>query len=166
MENELRMKKKAAGGFSLIELVVVIAVVGILAVVVAPRWQSTPTNLEYEIRRVLNDVRYTQLLSLTTGQRYRWVRVSSTAYQIQDSSGTPIALPTGGSQWTLMTGASFGSFTNLPNNLIVFDSQGTPYTDTGSPGTALNATAVIQVSAGGQTRSIQIFPQTGFGQVT
>src|SRR5436190_169268 len=141
--------RRFTAGFTLIELVVVIAIIAILAVVALPRWQSGTTNVEYEVRRVLTDLRFAQLLSVTTGQRYRWVRNSATSYQILNQAGVAIVLPSGGAQWNLLTGESFGTFTNLPNNLIAFNTQGVPYTDAAIPGTALSATATIILTGGG-----------------
>ena len=124
-------------------------------------WIKSRTGIEE--RRILNDIRYTQALSMATGQRYRWVRTSATTYQIINSAGTALILPSGSTQATLTSNVSFGAFTNLPNNLIAFDSTGTPYTDTGSPGTPLAATAIIPAVIGSNTRSIQVTPSTGYG---
>lgn|SRR3990167_1632420 len=152
-------------GFTLVEVVIIILVIGIISVTVLPQWTATTLNLEFEARRVLNDIRYAQALSMSSGLRYRWVKASSTAYQLVNSSGSALVLPSGGTQLTLTSGISFGSFTNLPNNLIVFDSVGVPYTDTSTPGTALAAAAIIPITANGSTRTIQITPQTGYGML-
>lgn len=150
-------------GFSLLELVFVILVIAVLSVVVLPKWTATTTNVNYEARRLLSDVRYTQALSVTTGQRYRWVKLSATTYQITNEVGTPIILPSGTTQWTLTGGITIGTLTNLPSNLIAFNAEGVPYTTTGMPGTALAANALIPLSGGGTIRSVQISPETGYG---
>lgn len=149
-------------GFTLMEMVIVILIIGILAVVVVPSSNPSDSTLEYQARQVLNDIRYTQALSMATGQRYRWVRTSSSTYQILDSSGTAIALPNGGTTLTLTSGITFGSLSNLPSNLVVFDSFGVPYTDTSTPGTALASTASIPLSNGTLTRSVTITANTGY----
>lgn len=148
-------------GFTLIELVVVLILISILAVGVYIAWPTTTINLGAEADQIADDLRYTQSLSMTKGARYRWTKVSSTTYQIQDSSGNPVLLALGSSTATLNSGITFGTFTNLPNNLIVFNGQGVPYTDTGSPGTTLASAATITVTASGQTKIISITPQTG-----
>jgi MSHA pilin protein MshC len=150
-------------GFTLVELVLVMLVIGILSVAVMPKWYTTGTSVNYEARRLLSDIRYTQALSVATGQRYRWVKVSASTYQILNESGSPIVLPSGGTVLTLTSGVTIGTLTNLPSNLVAFNSQGTPYTTTTIPGTALAATAIIPLSAGSVTRSVQITPQTGYG---
>lgn len=150
-------------GFTLIELVLVIVLIGIIGVAVLPQWTSSSLSLEFEARRVLNDIRYAQALSMTTGQRYRWVKLSSTSYQLTNESGAAVLLPSGVMQITLPTDMTFGSLTSLPNNLIAFNSEGSPYVTTSLPGTALSATATIPMTMGSQTRSIQVTSQTGYG---
>lgn len=152
-------------GYTLVELILVISIVGVIMVSVMPRWQGTATNVGYESQRLLNDIRYAQALSIMTGQRYRWVKTSVNSYQIQNSSGTPITLPLGGTTMNFSSGVIFGTLTNLPNNLLAFDSVGVPYTSASTPGTALASTASIPISASGQLFTVQITPQTGYGVV-
>lgn len=152
-----------AYGFTLIELIIVVMVVGIISVTVMLQWPATSLNLNYEARRVLDDVRYTQALSMTTGLRYRWVKTSANTYQILNEAGTAIVLPSGGTQVTLSSGIVLGALGNLPNDLVAFSSLGSPYIDSTIPGTALAATASIPISGGGQTRIVQISPETGHG---
>ena len=150
-------------GFTLIELLFIILLIGVVSVTLLLQWPTTSLNLEYEARRVLNDIRYTQALSITSGQRYRWVNVSSSTYQIVNEAGTPILLPSGSNQLTLINGVTLGTLSNLPNNLIAFNSQGIPYVDSTIPGTTLTATASISINATGQSRTVQISPETGYG---
>jgi prepilin-type N-terminal cleavage/methylation domain-containing protein len=148
-------------GFTLIELVIVLVILGILSTGAYVQWNAAKTNLGAEADKLAQAIRYTQSLSMTKNQRYRLVETSSTTYQITNSSGTPIIQPSGNTTVTLYSGISFGTFSNLPNNLIVFDSKGIPYTDTGTPGAALSATATMTLTASGTTKSITIAPQTG-----
>ncbi len=155
--------KSAGQGFTLLELVLVILIVGIIAITVTPTSTQAPIRLAYEAQRILNDIRYTQAMSMASGQRYRWVRTSSTAYQITNEAGSALILPNGSSTLTLSNGVSFGSFTNLPNNLVAFDSRGAPYTTSSVPGTALGSTASIPLTNGSQTFTVSITPTTGYG---
>lgn len=155
------IKNKMQKGFTLVEFVIVILLVTILSVMVVFSWQGSTITTEGQAQQVANDIRYAQSLAMTGGQRYRWVRVSATTYQVQNNSGTPVMLALGSTTGTLSSGATFAAFTNLPSNLIAFDGQGTPYTDTGSPGTALSSSASIPVTAGEQTSTVVISPQTG-----
>ncbi len=152
-----------SAGFTLVELIFVILIMGILAVSVIPKWTGTSLGVEFEARRLVNVIRYTQALSVATGQRYRWVKVSSSSYSILNQSGTAIILPSGGTILTLSNNVSIGSLSNLPDSLVAFDSQGVPYTTSSTPGTTLGSTAGIPMtSSGGQTRTVQITPSTGY----
>ncbi len=148
-------------GFTFVELIIVMMLISVLAVGAYLNWPGKTLQLGGQISQIANDIRYAQSLSMSKDQRYRFVITSSTTYQITNSSGTAIILALGSSTITLGTGITFGSLTNLPNNLIAFGSDGTPYVDTASPGTALASAATIPITANGETRSVQISPQTG-----
>jgi type II secretory pathway pseudopilin PulG len=156
-------KAKAQSGFTVIQLVMVIIVISILFVSAAPSITPANMNLQYEASRILADIRYTQLLSKTCGQRYRLVKTAANTYQILNQSGTAMVMPQGVTTQTLTSGISFSSLTNLPNNLLAFGIDGSPYVDTGIPGTSLSGTATITLTNGSLTRNIQISPQTGYG---
>lgn len=148
-------------GFSLIELIMVVIILGLLATGTYILWPGLALNLSAQASQISHAIHYAQSLSMSTGQRYRFVKLSATTYEVTDSSGNPIILPSGSTVITLNSGITFGTWVNLPNNLVAFDGIGKPYTDTGSPGTALSATASISLVAEGQTKTIQISPITG-----
>lgn len=150
-------------GFTLIELITVVVVIGIVAVVVVPQWPVNNFTVEAEARRVLDDVRYAQAMSMATGLRYRFVRTSSNTFQIIDQFGGAILLPQGATQVTLSNDVTFGNFTNLSNNLVAFDSQGAPYVNAAVPGTPLAGTGSIPITGNGITRTVTILPVTGYG---
>ncbi len=148
-------------GFTLIEIIIVMLVMVIVVAYVAIKYSSnTSLRLNGAARQLANDIGYAQSQAMTSGQRYRFVETSSTTYQIQNNSGTAIPLPMGSATITLPSGMTM-SLTNLPNNLINFDSNGVPYTDTAFPGTALASTATITLSFGGNSAAVSITPQTG-----
>lgn len=150
-------------GFTLIEAVMVIIIIAILTVFAFSAWQGPTINLGGQAQQLANDVRYAQSLAMTKGQRYRWVKTSANTYQIQNNAGSAILLAGGTTTATLNSGITFGTLTNLPNNLVNFDGRGTPYSDTATPGTALSADATIPITDSGQTHTITI--SFGTGQV-
>jgi prepilin-type N-terminal cleavage/methylation domain-containing protein len=149
-------------GFTLIELVITLAIVGFVTAILLLSWPRFTIKLDAQAGLLADDIRYVQNLSMAKDERYRWVKVSSNSYQITNSSGTAVTLPSGNTTVTFNTGISFGTITNLPNNLIVFNSKGIPYTDTGNPGTLLNATAAITLTASGASKTVYISPETGW----
>ncbi|TAK74632.1 MAG: prepilin-type N-terminal cleavage/methylation domain-containing protein [Gammaproteobacteria bacterium] len=146
------------GGFTLIEFILVVIVIGILSVAVAPQWTATSSTIDYDARRVLDDIRYTQALSMTTGQRYRWVLLTSNSYQIANEAGTAIILPNGSTSVTVASSIT----TPFPSNILVFNSQGVPYT---SSGTAYSTVSSIRLIYGSRVRFVQINPETGSGSL-
>lgn len=148
-------------GFTLIEMIIITLVIGILAVYPLLKWQGSSINLDAEAERLASDIRYAQSLSMTRVERYQFIKTSSNTYQIRSAAGTPVVLGSGSTTVTLNSGITFGTFVNLPNSLIAFDGKGAPYTDNGSPPTALSATASIPITASGYTKTIIITPETG-----
>jgi len=148
-------------GFTLIELVIVIVLLGILSTGIYFNWPGATINLGGQVNQLADDLRYTQSLSMTTGSRYRLVKTSATTYQIVNSAGTAIKLALGNTTMTLNSGITFGTLTNLPNNLVTFDGLGVPYSDTATPGTQLASSGTITLTAGSESRSVSITPQTG-----
>jgi len=148
-------------GFTLLEMVIVIALMAILAAIAIARWPGVNLNLNAQAQQLANDIRYTQSLAMTRGQRYRLNLLTATTYSITDLSGNAVGNNvTGNNTVTYGTGITKGTTSNLPNNLIAFDGQGIPYIDA-TAATALTATASISLTAGSVTRTLQISPETG-----
>lgn len=133
----------------------------ILSTSVYLKWPGSTINIGAQAQQLASDIRYTQSLSMTKNQRYRFTIISTSTYQIMNSSGSPVRNAMGALTTTLNNGITFGSLTNLPNNLIAFDGNGNPYTDTGTPGTLLASSASIPLVSGSNTQTLVISPQTG-----
>jgi prepilin-type N-terminal cleavage/methylation domain-containing protein len=152
------MKRNTA--FTLIELIIVIVIASILASIAVTRWPGTVINLNAQTQQLASDIRYTQNLAMSRATEYT-LNVTATTYSIT-TNGTAVNNPvTGNATVTLGSGITITlSPTNLPNNLITFNSLGTPYTDTTAT-TALSNAAVITLTSGSNTKTITIQPQTG-----
>jgi MSHA pilin protein MshC len=151
------MNYKIIKGFTLIELIIVIMVLAIVSVYCSVLFTNKP-NLYAQAKLLADDLRYTQSLSMTHDQRYRFVKLSSTSYTIQNSSGTSIIMPDEANSVSLNSGITFGTLTGFTNT-IVFDSRGVPYADSST--TPMSATATIPLNSGSQTISVTINPETG-----
>lgn len=160
---------KSLSGFTLIELVLVIIVTSILAGVTMINWPGASLSLHAETEKLVNNIRYTQTLSMTQGLRY-CLRFSGTTYQVINSgSGTAILTASGNSMSTLSNGVSFGTFAPAGMIMLVFDGKGVPYASTSAScsisnannAIALSSTAIIPLVSHAQTYSIIVTPETG-----
>ncbi|MEX2163359.1 MAG: GspH/FimT family pseudopilin [Sulfuricaulis sp.] len=157
-----RIQSTRYGGFTLMELVVIIVLVAILAFTVVPRYLSKGSiDVSIMAEQLANDIRFTQSLAMTSGNGNR-INLTAAAYQITTSSGGPVVHPvTGSSAPISMNNVSLSGYNPpLTNNYVAFDGKGVPYTDVAAS-TALAAAASITLTAGGNTRTVMISPQTG-----
>jgi prepilin-type N-terminal cleavage/methylation domain-containing protein len=149
-------------GFTITEMVIVIVLTAILATAILVRWSYFSTSLDTQTALLINNIRYTQNLSMSKNERYRLViDTVNNSYSIKNNVGTTVELPNGSYITSFPYGISFGSLTNITNNTIIFDAKGVPYTGSGA-GTIIAATATIVLqNNSGDTRTIQISPATG-----
>jgi MSHA pilin protein MshC len=164
MKNQLR-----SPGFTLIELIVVMVVLGILAAVFIPRSNNPAIIVSTQAEQLGADIRYIQSLAMTQGQRYRinfYPATSPPSYNFTDLSGAvAVAHPSGTTGSVFIAGGVSISLSNLPNSYLSFGGLGTPYTDAATPGNRLGSTATITLTSSGSTRTVQIFPETGMVRV-
>jgi prepilin-type N-terminal cleavage/methylation domain-containing protein len=147
------------GGYTLIEMIIVIVIIAIVSVALILAWPETTLNLDGQAYLLANDIRYAQAMAIQTNTRYQLVRLSPTSYQISSFNSSPTVTKTA---VTLTSGMLFTSF---PNNLIAFDGSGKPYSNNSIPGTALSIPMTIVLAYKGATKSITISPNTGYVNV-
>jgi MSHA pilin protein MshC len=158
---DIDISQRNTRGYSLIELILVITIISLVSTASFFLLRNATIDVEGQAQQLANDLRYAQSLAMTKGQRYRWVKLSASTYQIQNNAGTAITLAQGNTTVTFNSGITFGTLTNLPNNLVAFDGNGAPYTDTAIPGTALASSASIPLTSGTDTTTVVVSPGTG-----
>lgn len=159
MATPTRVRKQA--GFTIVELVLVLLLVGILTVAAFARLPESSLNLAAQADQLLADIRYVQSLSMIGGQRY-CINLTATTYRITNTAcATTIAHPATGTATSITLGRSITmAWTNLPNNYAQFDGKGQPYVDAAA-NTLLAAESVITLSKDGQSTTVRITPETG-----
>ncbi|MFQ5779714.1 MAG: Tfp pilus assembly protein FimT/FimU [Nitrospiria bacterium] len=175
------MDGRGEKGFTLIELVLIIVVVGILAVVVGMGLNSLDTvRLNNAVGKVVADLRYAQQLATTTQGRHGLTIDSAQVYSVHRDTGgtdTDVKDPTNlGQDFAVdfdtyqqeqLKGVRFNSTTpfctgppgcTTCGSVIEFTSLGVP-TDTA--GTALCSVSLVLTQVGAPNQTISITPNTG-----
>jgi MSHA pilin protein MshC len=160
-------------GFTLLELIVVLLLVGILAVIALPRMSQNTIELSGQAEQVARDIRYAQTLSMTRGaalgsQGRYCIFFTATGYQFRHNANsyatpctTAVAHPaTGSTAAIVLSGGTAVAAANLTGNYLEFDTKGQP-----SSFTAPAGNATITLSATGGPRTVVVSPVTGMATV-
>lgn len=149
----------AENGFSIVELVVIIVLVGLLAFTAIPRMAGPSLALDAQAEQLAADIRYTQSLAMTRGDRFR-INLTAASYQVTDSAGMNPQIHPGTSSTNPVLLKSVSLSGPLINNYLAFDGRGIPYTVYNSS-TGMAASATITLTGGSATRTVVISPETG-----
>ena len=129
----LGVQPSRCAGFTIIELVLVIVIIGILGVLAGPRFFS---NSVFEERAYYNELtsatRYAQKVAVSSGCRVR-LDLTATTYQVQqqaalgghcDTSDTTFPVPVLLANGQTVSGTAPSDVTALPALSIVYDALG------------------------------------------
>ena len=160
--NNKQAQKNA--GFTLIEFVAVLTIMGILSVVIAERWTLRDNELIGQIGVIKSHLRYAQSRAMSSSSNwyvhFETSPAQHTLYYKKDGgdvfkyfpgeSDSSIALDSGIALTAALTAAPY----------VIFDYLGRSYLSTSStPGTQLAAATTLITSSAGD---IEIKPETGF----
>lgn len=152
--------RNSSGGFTLIELLTVIVIIGVISAYVATRGTSLNADLSTRLSEVRSQLRFLQLTAMKRatpmglqcdGTSY-WARyaANSTIIQLPAESNATVSLAS-----KSMTMTTF---------FVSFDANGIPYTVDNATKLTNAHNSTISITAGGQTGSLTVTPETGFVQ--
>jgi MSHA pilin protein MshC len=151
-------------GFTLVELVLVIVILGVIAVYAAPRFNRDAFDAAAAADELTEAIRYTQEMAMTHSgydedgdgnlDNYR-ITISASGYTVtlvDSNSSSNVRNPvTKGASYT----ESWSGISLSPTTTINFDSRGRP---------DLGADATITLTAGGDTETVVVEQTTGFAR--
>ena len=146
-------------GFTLIELVTVLVIIGVLAAYALPRWAPADTTVAAQADRLARDLRHAQALAMNQGRTLSFDVQAPGGYRVADS-GTTITDPATQQafQVTLDNGVT------LAGTDVDFDSLGRPVS---APATPLPSDTVFTVyGSPPKTVTVTLSAVTGFVAVT
>lgn len=160
-------------GFSLIELVMIIVVMGILGIVVLTRYRPAELSVSVEADRLMRDIRHMQMLAITWGQALRFTPAGAT-YSVRCASGSAVA-PCNGAAAVIDPAIGTAFTRTLTTGVTItagasfdVDALGRPGTWAAGPtftlSTAIPA-ASFTLTGGGETSTVSVTRLTGFVSV-
>ena len=157
-----RILKTLCKGITLIELVFTIVIMLILAATALMMWPGDRITVASQAEALAADIRYTQLLSMTSNARYRINLNNSSQYSILTSGGVAIIIPAVDATAATLP-ATMSLSTSSSSKYLIFDARGTPYTGTTSAdtGTALSSSYTITITGFNGSRQVVVSPETG-----
>lgn len=154
-----------SSGFTLLELIATMLVLGLLTVTVSMRWGASDAAIAYQADLLARNLRHMQMLAMTWGRSLHMTG-AGTAYMVTCVVGTPSPPCNSSPVIDPATGKAFS--VTLSNNASVsatsveFDNLGRPL----MASVLLTTARVFTLSGAGQTWSVTVAPITGFISVS
>jgi len=150
----------SSGGFTLIELVTVLVILAVISAFIASRGSTLNTDLTARLSEVRSQLRFLQLRAMKNGTPVglECDSADGTYGARYVANSTTIALPGETSATISLSGKSM----TMTSFFFSFDANGIPYT--GATPTKIDSAtnATISITAGGQTGTLTVTPETGF----
>ncbi len=157
------MSSKKQSGFTLIELVIVISIIGIISYVAIANFDVSNTKLQYEsaLQKIVADVRYARELATTHGQgTYVYIDLVKNEYWLAWADGNKIQNPVKGGDFIIQLGT--GNFNGVQitstsfAGRLDFDTGGSPLNNTNTFSGTLSLVTL------NSSKQIVVYANTGF----
>ena len=143
-------------GFTLIEVIAVLVIIGILSVVIVGRATAPNTELFSQTEVLKGHLRYAQERSMNTNAVW-YIQFSGNTYTLY-RAGTAMTLP--GESGTVVTPGVTLGWTG-GTDIFSFDGHGRPCTDSGAA-SRLAAARTVTLTHDSESSIITVTPNTGF----
>ncbi|MEZ5542581.1 MAG: type II secretion system protein [Pseudomonadota bacterium] len=144
-------------GFTLLELVIVLVILGTLAAFAVPRFAPADNTLAAQADRLARDLRHAQALAMNQGRTLILDVQSATAYRVT-AAGSTITDPATQQPYTV----ALDNGVTLTGSATGFDSLGRPV----GAGSLLAAARVFTLSGSSRSAVVTLSPVTGFVTVS
>jgi MSHA pilin protein MshC len=140
-------------GFTLVELVMVIVVIGVLTAIAVPRMSLTDSSVHAQAAQIARDIRHVQMLAMTQGRTLTFQSLGG-SYRCTDSTSAIITDPATQQPFNF----TLNNDVTVTAASVSFDSLGRPV----SGGTLASAAVVFTLTGDAQSSTLSVTPVTGF----